>query len=131
MKLIIIDRSSLGRKSKTDVPLLSLNRTGQVVFNQRAVEVLSLYDGCSVDFFQDTEDLKQWYVGLSPKQTGFTCKKYANYRGVSFSNKPLCGLILESLLSLDKSKSHRFSISKEAVQYGDRLIHAVITSKSV
>lgn len=129
MKLKEFNTENLPVVSRRDtVPKLGIQaKTGIVIFNPPAIDLLQIKDGDTVVFHQDEEDKVNWYVevvGNSPKGFKLRIKKPTNY--LMFNSTSLARRIFESVDFTGKSGS--ILIAGEPTVYEKkRKLHGLIT----
>lgn len=105
-------------------PALRVAKGGVFSFNKSLMEHLKLKAGSGVDFFQDEEEKKDWYIRLDPNSKNkVRAKKDAP--GVIFNNAQLAQHFLES--AEVNEESYSFPVCKEPTKVGKELYYAVIT----
>ncbi len=125
MELEIFDSSNV-RSTRTYSPAIHINKFGVFSFNPQAVELLTLTKGATISFVRDKDNPRDWFILRDPN--GMVLR--TNTKGNLIVNaKFVREKMFTSLNSKLGSGSMKFRIAIEPVQYKDKMMYPIITSK--
>lgn len=127
MKLKTYNSENLPVSSKSKPTMYINQKSGVFHFNANACERLKLKAGESIEFHQDEENNKDWFISKS--NSGFAVRnkdKSSDSMGVTFNNTTLAKLLFEKLEYNEQSGT--VLIGSEAVKIGKIEYYPIITS---
>jgi hypothetical protein len=109
-------------------PVLSFSsKTGVFRFNKPAVELLQLKVNEQLEFAQDEENAKSWFI-LKADKDGFEVR---DKKGLTFNNVKLAGHITSSLNGEAAGTNYKIKIIEQAVQLEGKQYYPIeISAKS-
>jgi len=102
-------------------PLVRISASNIISFNIKAIEILNLNKNSKIEFIQDQQRPKDWYVFVSPDGYMVRNIKHSTF---GFCCKPVVLKIRESLGIEGKLN---LKLCKDSVLEGDMILHAMIT----
>lgn len=118
--------SSRFRKSE---PTIRFHEQGQINISKESVRLMNLEKDDRVEFHQNQEDEKEWYVCKSLDGHGFPLRvhsKNGTYQAYTTNNATVVRAIMRSI-GVD-CKSVSFKISSQPIQNGGKTLFLIITS---
>ncbi len=114
---------TVAHMKKGAAPAIRVTKGGVFSFNKGLSEHLKLNAGTGVDFFQDEEVPRDWYIKLSEKSQNKVRRKEPS-KGYLFNNAGLAGAFLTSIDAIDDSKSFKVATVPEKV--GKEFYYAIL-----
>ncbi len=78
-------------------PTIYFSKKGHVSINAGAVRALNLDHHHFIQFFQDEEHPRDWYVKFNKENEGFPLRKTKNIKSLSFHSSDLSRKVMHSL----------------------------------
>lgn len=123
MKLKTFNTTNAQRYTRTE-PFVSFMKTGLILISKPAAQLLGVEAGDQIQFLQDTDNPKDWYIE-KVKEDGFTLRRNAA-GGLITNSLPIKKIMFESV-GYDGEQG-KVTIGEE-VQMGKRILHTLVTAK--
>lgn len=114
MKLITYNADNTVSKQS---PKLSIRKQGGVFLNKAAVDNFGLKAGDKIEFVNDEDSPREWYIKCILSDKGFELKD-SKFNSLTFNSKVLTDAILDSI-KFDHSAAMLLSSSKTTIDGND------------
>ena len=123
MSYKVFNAQNTGQRHRL-IPTISFHREGRIVLNGAAFELLN--EPSALEFMQDEQLKKDWYIRSASEETGFLVRKNSTHR----SKMIVCSWLANELMdSIDfTEKIVYFSVAKEPSEIEGNMWHAIITA---
>lgn len=109
---------------------LIISKAGSFTFSKNAVKNLLLQDGDYIEFIQDVDNPKDFYITKSNKKNGYKLRRHSSLMSaISFNSVAIASLIFKSL-HISGKKSISCLVSPEPIIENGNKIWAIITSSA-
>jgi hypothetical protein len=127
MEIEVFDSKS-ARATRIYKPSISISKIGVFTLNKLAVEALNLVAGNTISLVRDKSNPRDWYIMRD--HSGITLRQVDN-GCLAFNSGLIRSLMHDSFGNESKNGRMRFPVSKEPVQFKDKIMYAIITSKQL
>lgn len=110
------------RKYDSRIAKIRVNRKGKISFNLRAIEILRLKEDGKINFIQNKNKLRDWYIESTKEEDGLILKKSSS-RGLAIFSRTIARAFLNAI-SDNNIQSQAFIISSKIIE---GKYHAIIT----
>ena len=136
MKLKKFNEENTPRTRRCDPTIRFVRKTGLISISAEAGRILGMDSDVRLEFFQNEEVTKDWYISLTRDQQGFQFRSKGSL--YLLNSVSMCRSILDSLKTdrpvyasheIDITKGATFRISTDPVIQGEKKLYYIITGK--
>lgn len=112
---------------KNQQPRISLHfKSGLISINEVACEMIGLKPDDYVEVYQDEEDPENWYLAKTNKSGWVLRPQNKGAKGLRFSNKELCRLMMDSVGAKPSTPGVRIPIAGEPTKLGKQTLYGLL-----